>query len=317
LIRSDLREAVQIWNGSFSFQIFSLDCTATTQSFAQENLKEHSVFFVSQGFGTTGDPLALARTLSTFDETTGTLLDADILLNAENGQWSLPQIDRVSILLHELGHVLGLQHFEASNDALMGVYPYPSGIRRRALSPYEKAAIEVRYQPGRKPHPSERALFAWSDAYLARKFKKARALLEHSPSSEPSRDYALGMIETELQNFPAAARAFERAIAQTPAHTFEDPIPRYRLASVLLAQSKPAKAREVLETIVKMSPQFYEALADLAALEIEGGNKPRARELLLRTLQLNPVHYVACELLHRLTGEAQYLTCARRYAPQR
>jgi len=45
------------------------------------------------------------------------------------------------------------------------------------------------------------------------------------------------------------------------------------------------------------------------------GGTHRAISLLKRALDLNPVHYPVCEILFKLTREASYRDCVRKYAP--
>ena len=111
----------------------------------------NAVFFVEGGFAPAGN--ALAVTVLSFDETTGDVLDADIVLNGKY-QLGLVQkgtthptaitdpggeiydIDRV--LAHEMGHALALSDEPADTSALM--YPCVSRAVALATSRRELAA---------------------------------------------------------------------------------------------------------------------------------------------------------------------------------
>jgi hypothetical protein len=76
------------------------------------------------------EPEKLAVTVTTYEESTGRLLDADILVNPKISFAILPEYnstcgsgsyDFVSILTHEFGHLLGLGH--SSNDPMATMWP--------------------------------------------------------------------------------------------------------------------------------------------------------------------------------------------------
>ncbi len=95
----------------------------------------NAVFYAKEGFAPAG--VALAVTVLSFDDRTGEVLDADIVLN---GRYQLGTIDAAAaaptaaddpgaetydvrrILAHEMGHALGLSDELARKDALMYLY---------------------------------------------------------------------------------------------------------------------------------------------------------------------------------------------------
>jgi hypothetical protein len=71
-----------------------------------------------------------------------------------------------------------------------------------------------------------------------------------------------------------------------------------------------------LEPVVRENPRFYEALADLGALDLESANLPDAKTWFEKTLAVNPVHYPSCMLLKELTRSKQYDSCIRKFSPK-
>lgn len=68
------------------------------------------------------DPTALAVTLVTFDSHTGTLLDADIVINGVGVEWSTDgspdRYDLQNALTHEVGHFIGLNHSDVDGATM-------------------------------------------------------------------------------------------------------------------------------------------------------------------------------------------------------
>jgi len=300
-----LGSAVAVWNSSFGHIIFEVSCQAKNQNHVVSDLAEHSVFYITQGFGRTGDPLALARTLSSFDEDTGEMLDADILLNADSFNWSELKLDLKSILIHELGHMLGLQHLWISSSSVMHQYPYQSGIVRHRLGLYELTAIKRKYFGGQDQQPLYIDAFFSGNLFLGIRYLRQVA----NPGSDHY--YAIGMIELKLENYASAIVAFKTCLAHDPGNV----LARYRLADAMNRSEKISEAESVFKALLNDNPRFYEALADLALIYKNKGNKAEARRLFQKTLEVNPVHYPACYFLLELTGDKKYEECLKMFAP--
>lgn len=99
-------------------------------------------------------PSFLGLTNVTFRTDTLDIVDSDFVLNPDR-PWSarsdLPapdEVDLETVLLHENGHVAGIDH-SANPAAVMGAY-LPNGIAKRALTEDDAAAIAALY-PVRRP----------------------------------------------------------------------------------------------------------------------------------------------------------------------
>jgi hypothetical protein len=110
-----------------------------------------AIFFAKDGFAPAGD--ALAVTLLAFDDRTGEVLDADVVLNGAYRfapmpagtacddviEWGAAEpYDIRRVLAHELGHALGLGDEPAHREALM--YPY---LARAVAVPASPAADDL------------------------------------------------------------------------------------------------------------------------------------------------------------------------------
>lgn len=97
------------------------------------------------------DPVALGTTYLTYKTSTGQVLEADIVINGVNYEWTMVEgecsdrYDLQNILAHETGHLLGVAHSVDHNESTM----YPSAgmceTKKRALAPDDQEAITFLY----------------------------------------------------------------------------------------------------------------------------------------------------------------------------
>lgn len=102
----------------------------------------------SDGF----DSSALAVTVTNFNWKNGQLYDADVELNAEQVDFTLPgenpRFDLLSIVTHEAGHFLGLDHSIEHGSTMFYAYNPPS-IDERSLSDDDTAGLCAIYPTDR------------------------------------------------------------------------------------------------------------------------------------------------------------------------
>lgn len=119
---------------------------------------ENVVLFQDTKWDYSGVDNTLAKTTVSYDAETGLILDADIELNHAFNEFTTDD-DRVvydlqSILTHEVGHFIGLDHtpdFAATMNA-----GYQEGtMEQRTLEPDDEAGACAAYPPGRQVEPPE------------------------------------------------------------------------------------------------------------------------------------------------------------------
>jgi hypothetical protein len=103
----------------------------------------------SEGF----DASALAVTTTNFNWKNGQLYDADVELNSDQVAFTLPSqkpgFDLLSIVTHEAGHFLGLDHSIDQASTMFYAYAPPS-IAARTLSPDDEQALCAAYPTDRE-----------------------------------------------------------------------------------------------------------------------------------------------------------------------
>lgn len=126
------------------------------------------------------------------------------------------------------------------------------------------------------------ALGAALDA--AGQWQPAQAEFEKALSAEPkNRDarYDLAQLELHHGSYQDAEKEFRRLLADDP----EDAAAHGELGAILAATSRPAEAHAEFETAITLDPANFNALFNLASLEAEQGNLPRAANLLETALR--------------------------------
>lgn len=110
----------------------------------------NTIFYAKDGYAPAGN--ALAITILSYDEQTGRILDADIVLN---GKFKLGRIgigddtdeyDVNRVVAHEMGHALGLSDEPAREDALMFPYVAPSAVLLSAPARDDVAGLATLYE---------------------------------------------------------------------------------------------------------------------------------------------------------------------------
>lgn len=110
----------------------------------------------------------VALTTVTYHVSTGTIVDADIRMNADHFEWQVVThasqdesiVDIGNIMTHEIGHFLGLDHsidatyageLEAQ-EATMWAQTYPNEVKRRELDLDDILGVSAIYPLNARPH---------------------------------------------------------------------------------------------------------------------------------------------------------------------
>lgn len=140
-----VKGALNAWqavpNQSVRFQYAGKDASAS----ANDSDMRNSIVWVESGWPYSPTVAAYTR-YSYFVTDPPTIVDADIQMNGQNFQWStnpaVKGINPKQVLLHELGHLLGLTHTGVINAQM---YPFLPATVTFVLSPDDKTGLQFLY----------------------------------------------------------------------------------------------------------------------------------------------------------------------------
>jgi tetratricopeptide (TPR) repeat protein len=305
-ISDNLPKAMAVWNESLGTQVFTSEsCNPLENLYQETDLNTRGIYWITEGFERFTDKTSLARTIVQYDDL-GNLMDADILLNGQYYEWHKLLIDPQTILIHELGHVLGLKHYFLSLDSAMNYFSYVSGHQHRSIGSYERLVFDALYKKNNKPTSSKVLEY-----YFSNDFKKAIDELEKTKDKNLETFYALGVLYKSLNNNQLATKNFTLALKARP----KDPIIKSQLADLYWNSGNIDAAEKEFLEILELKPSSYEALANLGSIYIEKKQSKKGVEYLKKSLAIQPAHWPVCQILFNETKEKKYKDCYLRYQP--
>ncbi|MFO0712944.1 MAG: matrixin family metalloprotease [Sandaracinus sp.] len=134
-------------------------CTEAIHNTSGHNV--HSILFVSEGWSSdrAHDPRAYAVTYVWHDPETGEILDADMEINQQRGEYAIcpeegctdGRIDLPNVLTHEIGHYFGIAHSPDDPFATMYASAPAGETIKRSLTADDTGALCTMYPPGALP----------------------------------------------------------------------------------------------------------------------------------------------------------------------
>ncbi len=303
--RQAMMKAMEVWNQAFPKPLFATPCESKTPLNKIEKIDDHSIYWVTHDFHQFTEKTSLARTIYEFDQKTGEMTDTDIVINAEYFNWDRTNADLKTVMIHELGHVLGLRHHFISRESVMNYFPYLSGYRSKGFGEYEKNAIAELYfeKPWQIPN------------YLKKHFAndRAGAIQSLKEIKNPGTDQVFSlatMLKTE-KKYQEAVEQFQVFLRLNP----QDEIALYQLGDTQWGANQLPEAIKTFESVLKINPHHYESAANLGFIYLQKGDQKKAKEYLVKALANNPSHFVACQLLFGITKNKKYKDCFKRFSP--
>lgn len=222
---------------------------------------------------------------------------SDIVLNAHY-KWKTPsvlgQVDPAKVVLHELGHVLGLQHHFFHLTSIMNYLPYEAGEVNLSISSFDKELIEWLYFGGKCPTDYFLASIDEQNDLSVELIKKQFSDL--ATINDINVLYLLSRLE-KTKTPDQALAAIERAI--TLSSDQSNVVKAYLLnqrGDLFFLKDNYPEALKSFEESHKLWPGNYHTLTYLAQLKFLSGDKNAALVDLKQALKIKPDYLLAKEL---------------------
>jgi hypothetical protein len=146
IVQGELQKALAAWSTvpSQSLRLSYNGTSATAVADSDDNI--NSVVWVNSW--PYGSSLIAVTKYTYYLQNPPAFADADILMNGHDYKWAVTStngngaVDLQNVLIHELGHLIGLSHTSVYSA---NMYPYLSSSSKRILTPDEKAGAQFLY----------------------------------------------------------------------------------------------------------------------------------------------------------------------------
>lgn len=302
--RSSIKAAIAVWNDAVSKKLI-IDAGLCRGKIKDNDPKVHAVIWKAKGFQQYAEKTRLATTLTSYDEDSGEIIDAKIYINAEFYPWNRLKTDLTTVLIHEIGHIFGIQHNFYDPDSALNYYSYVSGVQFRKLGEYEINAIKSTYLGESNHEP------AYLNNLLAGDIGATETLIKKNKSHSNREKFILASIYLKEKRFIEADAMLTDLLKQG-----------YHTDLVLLSLGENAwnggkneQAEAYFKKLLTVNETQYEAIANIGAIELEAGKKQIAQQFFEKALEINPTHYVACFYLYQITRQNKYRACVQTFSP--
>ena len=146
---------------------------------------------------------------------------------------------------------------------------------RNSLSPRTDAARQMMSEPS--PHSAPRST---GQGTGSRPRPNTRKLSQSIPEYADAR-FDLAHLEFKHGSYAEAEQEYRRLLVEDP----KDAAAHNELGGVLAATNRPTDAQHEFETAIALDPGNFDALYNLAGIEADNNNLPRASELLEQALK--------------------------------
>jgi len=301
-------EAAEAWNRNFDKKLIDVQCSSKNPLSDLDNVDDHSIFWVAKDFKRYTDKTSLARTLYAFDEKTADFIDSDVVINGETYNWKEVKIDLTTVLIHEMGHVLGLQHNFIFPQSVMNYYPYVGGYKKTNLESIDLLLIKKMYFDSKDNVPLYFKIFSKGDLEGA-----IKELLTREKTLDANELYALAMLFQKIHDLNSAIKYMSEYLKMVP----NDFMALYKLGDLFWSKDNADEAIKNFKKSIEISPNYYEPYVSLGVIYLKKNMREDAILNLKNTLKIQPAHYLACSLLFDLLKDKKYQKCFKKYAPEK
>ena len=169
-----LKASFEVWNqvpGSYfrTYYAGTTDQFGTGYDCAENGAaNQNAVSFLTDWPSSVAGSNVVALTSVTYALSDGRIMDADIRMNGDHFNWEvidvvsldLKRVDVQNVMVHEVGHFLGLDHTlsatyegnKQASDASMWAQTYPNEIKRRELDLDDALGLEAAYPLDQAPN---------------------------------------------------------------------------------------------------------------------------------------------------------------------
>lgn len=228
---------------------------------------------------------------------------ADVILNG-GVPWARPasigQVDPYDVILHELGHVLGLQHHFSHLASVMNYVPLESGPSPLEITAFDLAMLKWMYQGGPCPERFDLAYIDEQNVIALEEVRKKQPDL--SKASDVNALYLRSRLERASNHYDVSMLAIDRALslAESQPALLRAQLYNHR-ADIYYRKNNWPRARRDFEKSLKLAPANYQTLTYLAHLKmLMGESRESVEPLLTEALKLKPGFDLAEDLQYEL-----------------